>query len=64
MSHLHLNEPSLICEMCLNSITYLLTYLLTYLTEKKTHLRTKKCTCTKLIKYSLQRKLEFVRLDS
>ena len=25
MTHLHLNELSLICDMCLNKITYLLT---------------------------------------
>ena len=29
MAHLHLNELSLICDMWLNKITYLLTYLLT-----------------------------------
>ena len=28
MAHLHLNELSLICDMWLNKITYLLTYLL------------------------------------
>ena len=28
MSHLHLNELSLICDMWVNKITYLLTYLL------------------------------------
>ena len=27
MAHLHLNELSLICDMWLNKITYLLTYL-------------------------------------
>ena len=31
MAHLHLNELSLICDMWLNKISYLLTYLLTYL---------------------------------
>ena len=36
MSHLHLNELSLICDMWLNKITYLLTYLLTCIpTERK-----------------------------
>ena len=29
MAHLHLNELSLICDMWLNKITYLLNYLLT-----------------------------------
>ena len=43
MSHLHLNEPSLICDMCLNKITYLLTFLLTVWnpTEFYRHVRTK-----------------------
>ena len=44
MAHLHLNELSLICDMWLNKITYLLTYLLkTILMDKKLRETTNLC---------------------
>ena len=35
MAHLHLNELSLISDMWLNKITYLLTYLLNHAEKRK-----------------------------